>query len=134
MECSKCNAVKDQSCFYATGKVCKDCKRNYSRTYRSSRTADARSCATTDDASVRSVDDFLQATDSAIVEHLQKIEADVAGLRNAICREMATLRTDVHQTVDGILRRFGEALGRLDSREGTSRRGSISSHPIADFT
>lgn len=54
----------------ASGKVCKDCKRNYFRTYRSSKTADARSWATNDDASVRSVNDYLQAA-----ERLDKIEA-----------------------------------------------------------
>lgn len=132
MECSKCRLVKDRSCFYATGKVCKDCKRNYSRTYRSSRTADARSCATTDDASVRSVDDYLQATEDAIVERLQKIEADVAESRSAVCGEMAALRVDVHQTIGGILerlRRIDEALSSVFP----SRRVNINSHPIADF-
>lgn len=135
MECSKCRLVKDRSCFYATGKVCKDCKRNYSRTYRSSRTSDARSCATTDDASVRSMDDYLQATEDAIVERLWKVEGDVAESRDAVCGEMAALRADVHQTVGAILERLrmiDEVLGRLDSRVAARRR-SISSHPIAEF-
>lgn len=106
------------------------------RTYRSSRTADARSCATTDDALVRSVDDFMQATEDAIVERLQKIEGDVAESRETMCREMAGLRADLHQTFGGILERLrmiDEVIGRLDSRISTGRRGSISSHPITDF-
>ena len=136
MECSKCRSVKDRSCFYASGKVCKDCKRNYSRTYRSSRTADARSWATNDDASVRSVDDYQQAKEGAIAERLDKIETDIDGLRATVCREMEASRADMHQTVGGILERLrmiDEALARLDSRMSTARRVSINSHPIADF-
>jgi hypothetical protein len=131
MECSKCKTVKDKLCFYATGKVCKDCKRNYSRTYRSSRTAETRSCATTDDASVRSVDDdYLQATEDAIVERMRKIEADIAELKTTMCDEMANL----HHTFSSILERMcriEDALERFSKTRHYSR--SIHSHPLSDL-
>ena len=80
------------------------------------------------------MDDFLQATEDAIVERLQKIEADIADSRDAMCRKIVVSRADMHQTVGGILERLrgiDEVLARLDSKISTARRGTIGSHPIA---
>ena len=38
MECSKCHVVKSIDGFYATGRVCKQCKIDYVRNYRRSKT------------------------------------------------------------------------------------------------
>ena len=133
MECSKCRLVKDPSCFYATGKVCKDCKRNYSRTYRRSRTVDARSCTTADDASVRSVDDLMHGTEDAIMERLQKIEADVAESKERVCREMDSMKAYFHLTVRAIL----DSLQKIDkSLDGILRQQhfcGLNSHPLTDL-
>ncbi len=133
MEIPKCRLVKDRSSFYAAGKVCKDCRRNYARRYRSSRTGDTQSRATTDDASVRSMDDVSYAAEDAIMERLRKIEADVEESREKVCSKVAFLRAALHETTSGIMERLvkiDESLGRMQRYESFVR---IASHPLADF-
>lgn len=133
MECSKCRLVKDRSSFYAAGKVCKDCKRNYARKYRSSKTGDTQSRATTDDASVRSMDDVSYAAEDTIMERLRKVETDVEESREKVCGEIAFLRAGMHQATSAILERLLKIDESLDKMRRHERSVRITSHPLADF-
>lgn len=87
MACSKCRIVKERGSFYATGRVCKDCKREYARKYRGSRGSDAG----TDDASVRTISD-------GILEALHRMQEEITELKEERCRVEFT-GADLRQTL-----------------------------------
>jgi hypothetical protein len=121
MECSKCRIVKERGSFYATGRVCKDCKREYARKYRGSRGSDAG----TDDASTRTVTD-------GIVDMLHRIEDDVAELKEAKCRaDLAD--TELSHRINKILeyvQRIDETVSKLATAASSA---PIWSHPLLDL-
>ncbi len=126
--------MKDKTSFYAAGKVCKDCKQNYARRYRSYRTGDTQSRATTDDASVRSTDDVSYAAEDIIMGRLRKVEADVEESREKVFSEIDFLRADLQDTTSSILKRvqkIDEPLGKMRRQEAFC---CVISHPLTDLS
>lgn len=138
MECSKCKLVKDKSSFYATGKVCKDCKRNYAKTYRNSRTP---SCATTDNDDIWNskfkADDTQSCATTTndaydIMERLRKIETDID---EKVYNTIAFLWADLHEATNVIMKRLlkiDESLADM-RRQRYKNSVRITSHPLADL-
>lgn len=112
--CSKCGVVKSADCFYATGRVCKECKKDYARKYRGSKSGDTQSFD--DSASVRSDD----------TRYGQEVELMALELR----QEMALVRADIDAARADILR----AVNALSEHvRHIGRYTLLRSHRISDL-
>ena len=99
MECSKCHVVKSIDGYYATGRVCKQCKIDYARNYRRSKTvSNTQSKAAHTDENIY---ERLKKLESYINIHelLQKLELHVGNLskvnENALERMQ---KIDIHES------------------------------------
>lgn len=99
--CTKCGVIKNLDCFYATGRVCKECKKEYARKYRSSKAFDTQSCG--DSASVRTEN----------IRYGQEMETMTAEVRQGITIMTAEVREDIGEMKTEVLRALGNISGQL---------------------
>jgi uncharacterized small protein (DUF1192 family) len=112
--CSKCGVVKNADCFYATGRVCKECKKDYARKYRGSKACETQSFD--DSASVRTDD----------TRYGQEVELMALEVRQG----MALVRAEINAARAEILRAVNALFEHVRHVE---RRKILLSHRIADL-
>ena len=147
MECSKCNVAKGPDSFYAKGRVCKDCKRDYARKYRSSKGSDMQSHATTDAASIRSVEDLVYIVDEDVRNHLHTLEAQLDDSKDNVVAEITFLKIEMRQAVSSLAERLCTIEALLEAlcnnkvsnernavpRPECPSHARIASYPLADL-
>ena len=141
MECSKCRVARGPNNFYAKGRVCKDCKRDYARKYRSSKASDMQSHATTDDASVRSVEDYLHMVDEDARDYLRTLEPQISAFKSSLIGEINSVKAEMLQAVSTLSEQLQKVEALLETlcSKSSNEKNVVSSHahlvsyPLADL-